>query len=386
MDLPFPEEEFHSRIEKVKKMMEAKEVSCLLIYSSSGGSDMSGHLTYLSALRAGGGPAVMFLPIDGEPFLLSASMAHGEPMHSPNWTTWIRDFWPSTPENIPVNIESWVKENKLEESRIGTVGERMFSWNIWSQTIKRVPKVSWVPLSREFIEIQKIKSESEMKLIRKVCNMTNEGMRVGVETAKQGVSEAEVVARINARMYEEGAHTLSFDSICNSGSKSGVKHSYPTHRKIQKGDLVYLDIGAKYYGYNTDMSRTVMVGKPSPKQREILEYEREAYYTLIDAMKPGVHVDEIYDLAKDLEDKTGIYEKYGREGAYVGFWVSHGMSTGFGEWGIGRGGTVLTPNISPLAFEPMIVILNFGTVVIESMIAITKKGSEVLTPLKLDWM
>ena len=386
MDIPFTEDEYQNRIKKVRKMMEEREIPCLLVYSSSGGSDYSGHLSYLSALQAGGGPAVMFLPIDGDPTLISASYAHGEPMHNPNWTTWIKDFWPSTIENLPANIESWMKENKLNKENIGVVGERMFSWSVWSQTLERLPDVNWVPVSKNFIDIQKIKSEREMKLIRKVCTMTNEGMRVGVEAVKPGVSECEVVAKINAKFYEQGAHTLSFDSICNSGPKSGVKHSYPTQRKIQKGDLIYLDIGAKYYGYHSDMSRTLVVGKPTPKQKEILDYDRNAYYTLLDAMKPGVHVKEIETLAKELGDKTGIYKKYGKEGAYVGFWVSHGMSTGFGEWGLGRGDTILEPNISPLAFEPMIVILNFGTVVIESMVAITQKGSEVLTPLKVDWM
>jgi Xaa-Pro aminopeptidase len=74
------------------------------------------------------------------------------------------------------------------------------------------------------------------------------------------------------------------------------------------------------------------------------------------------------------------------EDAYLNFAGSHAMSTGFVEWSLEDGRTVLEPNLSPLAFEPMIVILDFGTIVIESMVAITEKGIEVLTPLELDWM
>jgi Xaa-Pro aminopeptidase len=133
------------------------------------------------------------------------------------------------------------------------------------------------------------------------------------------------------------------------------------------------------------MSRVVVVGEPSPEQREVLDVDREAYYALLDEMRPGVPVTEIREMAREMEEASGICEKYG-DRAYVRFTGSHALATGFAEWGLEDGRTVLTPNLTPLAFEPMIVILGFGIVVIESMVAITGKGAEVLTPLKLDWM
>ena len=81
-----------------------------------------------------------------------------------------------------------------------------------------------------------------------------------------------------------------------------------------------------------------------------------------------------------------FYKKYGKEGVYVRLAASHAMSNGFFEWSLQDGRTIILPNLSPLAFEPMIVIQNFGTIVIESMVGFTEKGATVLTPLKLDWM
>jgi Xaa-Pro aminopeptidase len=386
IDVPFPEEEYLERIRKIRNLMEKKMLEGLLVYSyPCGETDGAGHVAYLSSFKPLGNNAVVLLSMDGEPALIFDRITHREPIHSCIWTTWMKDVWPSTRDNIPVNIQSWIKEQNLDKKRIGLVGEKMIPWDIWTQVKAGLPYVEWTPISQEFNDIQKIKSDLEMKLMRKVCQITNEGMRAGVEAVNPGVAEGEIVGEIMKEFFVEGAHDLSFTSVIASGPRGGIKHSYPTPRKIRNGDLVYIDIGARYYGYHTDMSRVVMVGNPSPKQKEVLDYDREAYYILLDEMKPGVPVKEVYSLATELQEKTGLYEKYGKA-AYLGFGGSHGMSTGFAEWSLRDGRTVVTPNLSPLAFEPMIVILNFGTVVIESMVAITQKGAEVLTPLKLDWM
>jgi len=216
--------------------------------------------------------------------------------------------------------------------------------------------------------------------------MTNEGMKAGVEIITPGILEGEIIGKINAEFFIQGAHDLSFTSVISSGPRGGIKHSYPIKKKIKKGDIVYIDVGARYYGYHTDMSRVVIVGTPTNKQKEILGYVKDAYYTLLDTMKPGVPVTEIDTLAQKLEKEFGIYKKYGKEGAYVRLSASHAMSNGFFEWSLQDGRTIISPNLSPLAFEPMIVIQNFGTIVIESMVEFTRKGANVLTPYKLDWM
>lgn len=387
IDLPFPEEEYHERIRKIREMMKDHDLSGLAVYSYPSGVERAGHLTYLSGfLNLFGGDAVMLLPIDGEPTLIFDGCLHQEPMHSYIWTTWIKDVYPSTRDNLPFNIHSWIKDRDLENRRMGIVGEQMLPYDIWQHIRSSVPDVNWVKMSQNFNDIQKIKSEREMQLMRKVCSMTNEGMRAGVEAVTSGISESEIASKINGEIAAQGAHGLNFTSLVVSGPRAGLKHSPPTPRRVQDRDLIYIDIGAKYYGYGADMSRVVVVGNPNREQEEVLGYVRDAYYTILDVIKPGVSVTEICDLARELEKKTGVYEKYRRKGAFMSFSVSHGVSTGFFEWSLDDNRTIISPNLSPLAFEPMIVILGVGTIVIESMVEITQKGAEVLTPLSLDWM
>jgi len=385
IDIPFPMEEYRDRIRRVRGMMQERELDALLVYSFPAGSEGAGHLTYLTSFMPRRGDAALLLPIDGEPTLVYDGVYHGEPIHSSIWTTWVRDVWPSTRDHLPTKIQVWLKGRGLDEGRIGLVGERMLPWDLWNQTREGLPHAVWVPVSRPFNDIQKIKSEREMELMREVCRMTDEGMRAGVETVAPGATEGEVVGEIEREFARQGSHDLSFSSCIASGPRGGLKHSHPTRRRIQRGDLVYIDVGARYYGYNTDMSRVVVVGEPSPEQKEVLDVDREAYYALLDEMRPGVPVSEIREMAGEMEEASGICEKYG-DRAYVRFTGSHALATGFAEWSLEDGRTVLSPNLTPLAFEPMIVILGFGIVVIESMVAMTGKGAEVLTPLKLDWM
>lgn len=385
IDVPFPDIEYRERLKAIRKMLQAHELSGLLVYSFPVSDDGVGHLSYLSGFRALGGDGVLLLPRDGDPTLIFDRI-FTEPIASCIWTTWIKDVWPSTRENIPLNIQSWIKENNLENARIGLVGEHMLPWDLWNQTQRDLPTITWIPVTQAFNDIQKMKSDREMQLIRKVCQMTNEGMRAGVEAIVPGISEGEIIGKINAEFFVQGAHDLSFTSVIASGPRGGIKHSYPTMRKIKKGDIVYIDVGARYYGYHTDMSRVVIVGTPTNKQKEILGYVKDAYYTLLDTMNPGVPVTEISAVAQNLETESGIYRKYGKEGVYVRLAASHAMSNGLVEWSLQDGRTVISPNLSPLAFEPMIVIQNFGTIVIESMVGFTQKGANVLTPLKLDWM
>jgi len=129
IDVPFPETEYRERMKKIRKMMQTHELSGLLVYSFPVSDDGVGHLSYLSGFRALGGAGILLLPMDGNPTLIF-NRIFTEPMASCIWTTWIKDVWPSTRENIPLNIQSWIKEHNLENAKIGLVGEHMLPWDL----------------------------------------------------------------------------------------------------------------------------------------------------------------------------------------------------------------------------------------------------------------
>jgi Xaa-Pro aminopeptidase len=219
----------------------------------------------------------------------------------------------------------------------------------------------WLP----FTLIKSIRSPREISLLKEVNKITVGGMKAAVEYISEGKTEHEIVAEANKTMFELGAHDLFFPTIVNAGPRGGLKHSYPTDRKIKHGDLIYLDMGASKCGYNCDMSRSVVVGGANKEQKAVLDVILNGYRTLTSMMKPGVNTEKIISRAKELERESGLMKKYkGR--IFLGLAVHHAVGTSIAEFPtMGFPGTILRENMT-FAFEPMALILDFGTAFIEA--------------------
>lgn len=96
-----------------------------------------------------------------------------------------------------------------------------------------------------------------------------------------------MAAELEGYMKRCGAEALSFDTIVASGYHSAMPHAAPSAKKIEAGDFVTMDYGCKYNGYCSDMTRTVVVGKASEKQKEIYNIVLEAQLTSLAAVQPG---------------------------------------------------------------------------------------------------
>jgi Xaa-Pro aminopeptidase len=380
IDLPFPKSEYKTRELKIRKQMEKKGIDDLLLF---GNTHDRGDLTYLSNFYPFGRAALILRSKKKgkEPILITDGILHGEPINSYSWTTWIKDFRPvhRDAQEFAGAIASVLRED--EAKRIGIVGMDNIPMTI-ADSLKHALKNArledfWVP----FTMVKSVRSQGEVSLLKTVGKITAEGMKNAVESIQEGMTEHEIVAVANKTMFELGAHELFFPTIVNSGPRGGLKHSYPTNRKIRRGDLIYLDMGASRYGYNSDMSRCIVLGGANDEQKAVLDVILNAYEKLTAIMKPGVNSDRIVEKAKELEQESGLYQKYkGR--IFLGLAIHHAVGTSIAEFPtMGFPGTVLEENMT-FAFEPMAHILDFGTAVIENMILITESGQKSITPFE----
>ncbi len=378
LDLPFPESEYEQRVDRMRGEMAKKDIDTIVVF---GNSHDKGDLMYLSNLFPFG-RAALILGKEAAPVLITDGILHEEPINSYSWMTWIRDFRPvhRGAEEFAAVIADALKENRVKT--IGTVGMDNLSANIWERLKESVRDVSWEDFWYPFTMVKSIRSPREVSLLKLVGKITAGGMKAAVESISEGKTEHEIVAIANKTMFELGAHDLFFPTIVNSGPKSGLKHSYPTGRKVEVSDMIYLDMGASRYGYNCDMSRTVVLGGANTEQRAILDVILDGYQTLTSRMKPGVNSKEIIEEASKLEKESGLTEKYkGR--IFLGLAIHHAVGTSFAEFPtLGFPETVLRENMT-FAFEPMAHILDFGTAVIENMILITQNGQESITPYEI---
>src|SRR5208282_6896754 len=105
--------------------------------------------------------------------------------------------------------------------------------------------------------------------------------------------------------FEEGASRLAFQPVVVSGRRAGMKHDFPTNRKIDKNEMIYIDIGATWKDYYSDMSRTVLVGNGTTEQRSALDSILEIHNELMDGICPGTSVGELARKGEALADKKG---------------------------------------------------------------------------------
>ena len=319
---------------------------------------------------------------DDPPVIVTDAILHGEPINSYSWMTFIKDFRPV--HHDPSEFSHALNQALAEQhaKRVGIVGEDTLPISIWEK-LKSENNMQWNDFWFEFTKMKSVRSDLEISLQKEVGKITSAAMKAAVEFISPGRTESEVAAEAYKVMFALGAHDRSFQTIVNGGPRGGLKHSYPTSRRIEKGDLIYLDMGAMKFGYQCDMSRSVVPGGANFDQGQVLDLILKAFTELTSMMCPGVSTGEIISRAKKLEDEqSALKAKYSGR-MFLGLVVHHAIATSFFEFpSLGLPDVILEKNMS-FAFEPMAHILDFGTAVIEDTILITERGAESLTPYEI---
>lgn len=217
------------------------------------------------------------------------------------------------------------------------------------------------------------KNTEEIDAIRKAAEIADHAFTKILPLLRPGISEKEAALQLEMEIRRGGAEDISFPIILVGGVNGSRPHGVPSQRLLEKGELVTLDFGAKYKGYRSDITRTVAIGHPDEKQREMYNIVKEAQQTGVDAVRAGVPGVEV-----DLKVRT-VLQKYGcLEQAGKG--LGHGVGLDIHEKPflnekceeILQSGCVIT-------IEPGIYIPSWGGIRIEDTIAVTEEGGEILT-------
>ncbi|MGB9619036.1 MAG: M24 family metallopeptidase, partial [Armatimonadota bacterium] len=141
---------------------------------------------------------------------------------------------------------------------------------------------------RDAIErLRRTKDQHEILLIRKACEIADAAFEAVLPQIKPGLTEKAVACLIDSTLRTLGADKEAFETIAASGPNSACPHASPTDAVLRDGDLLKLDFGARRQGYNSDITRTICLGKPSAKQAEVFEIVLEAQLRAIEAIAPG---------------------------------------------------------------------------------------------------
>lgn len=230
-----------------------------------------------------------------------------------------------------------------------------------------------VPLGNELTTMRRIKTPRELEYIRLAEAIGDQVFTDILDFIKPGMTELEVAARIEYLLKVKGAQGCSFPAIVASGVNSSMPHAVPSSKKIEVGDFLTMDFGCVYEGYCSDMTRTIVIGKASEKQKEVYQTVLKAQLAALDFLKAGVKGKEVDKVARDIIYSAGYEGCFGHGlGHSVGLHIHENPRLSMLEDDIIEAGMTET-------VEPGIYIKGFGGVRIEDLVVVTEDGYENFT-------
>lgn len=221
--------------------------------------------------------------------------------------------------------------------------------------------------------LRMVKDGQELELLQRAQDITDAAFDHICGFIEPGMTEKEIRAELEGYMLSHGADGLSFPSIIASGPNGANPHAQPGDRKVQRGDLIVMDYGAQVGDYHADMTRTVAVGEPNQKQREVYAVVREAHEKAAEAVRAGVKGADIHRIAAKVIADAGY-------GEYFGHGLGHGVGLEIHESpSFGLSWDAPVPEGSVVTIEPGIYLPGEFGIRLEDFGVVTRDGYEPFT-------
>lgn len=234
-------------------------------------------------------------------------------------------------------------------------------------------RIAWTATTDLVEGIREIKNEAELGIMRQAARVASEVVAEAPDYVRPGVSELQVAAEIDYRMRSKGASGPSFDIIVASGPRSALPHAQPTEKRLQKNELVVLDLGAILRHYCSDLTRTVFLGRAPARIRRWYKAIEQAQEAAHRALRAGVSAGSVDRAARRLLNKHGL-------GSYFVHSTGHGLGIEIHERPrLGRGVKQEIRAGHIVTLEPGIYVEGVGGMRLEDEVAVHEGGTEVLT-------
>ncbi len=227
--------------------------------------------------------------------------------------------------------------------------------------------ISLKPTSNVVEKIRGIKDKEEIRLLTRAVQISDEALDEVSATIRPGQTEAEVAWKLELAMREKGAEALSFDIIVGAGPNGALPHHRAADVPLKDGQPVVIDMGCKYKGYCSDLTRTIFVGQPDDMFHKVYDIVLGAQLTAEATLQAGMTAGDVDKLARQMIEKAGYGDNFGHG-------LGHGVGLAIHEYpGIGPASTAVMENGMVFTVEPGIYIPGWGGVRIED-VAILENG------------
>lgn len=237
--------------------------------------------------------------------------------------------------------------------------------------------VELVPLEESYVQALRVaKQPQELELLRRAVAITDQTFAHLCSWLQPEMTEKEIQWEIHRKMVELGADGQAFESIVASGPHGSMPHAHASQRRIQRGELITIDMGARYKGYCADMTRTICLGEPSETRMvELYETVLLALKTCEVGLRAGISGQAADALARDVlvAHDLGDYYIHG---------TGHGVGLQIHEHphlSQRAPADMILPAGSVVTVEPGVYIPGWSGLRIENCGVVTEQGFEVLT-------
>ncbi|MGM0844790.1 MAG: M24 family metallopeptidase [Bacillota bacterium] len=360
----------NNRIGKIQKWLEEQNIEAAFINSKENVFYLSNFLTDPHERLMG---LVLFKQAD--PLFVLPAMEENQ-LRSAGWQYEIIGY--ADHENPWDLIGASLKNRNNKNPEKLAIEKEVLSYSRSAAFLSLFQEAEVINVEDKLNELRVVKDEREIEIIRRAAEMADFGVQTGVEALREGVSEMEVLAKIEYELKKKGIRQMSFSTMVLFGEKSGEPHGNPGSRQLKTGDFVLFDLGVVLDGYCSDITRTVAFKSVSDKQREIYETVLKAELASLELSKPGTRIGDLDSSARKIISDAGY-------GDYFPHRIGHGMGINVHEFpsmshsndGILKEGMVYT-------IEPGIYLPEVGGVRIEDDILVTADGYETLTKYPKD--
>ena len=217
-----------------------------------------------------------------------------------------------------------------------------------------------------------VKDADELGRIKRAVEIADTTFGEILPAIRPGVRENELAAEIEYRLKRNGADEPAFGTIVASGRRSAMPHGRASEKKIGMGEFVTLDFGAFYSGYCSDITRTVVVGKATPRQKKVYDVVLRAQRSGIGAVRPGRKGKDVDASARAVIRKAGL-------GKYFGHGTGHGLGLLVHDFpSLGQTSEDMLKTGMVVTIEPGVYIPGWGGVRIEDDVYVGPRRGIVL--------
>ena len=380
LDEGISKQEYRQRVVTVRKGLKKAGLAGLVAF---GDCWRGANISYFTQFRPLDGVsdianAVLLLGVDSEPLLFVSGQC--VPFAASVTTFQVCDF-----RELGDRLREFADAHR--KGKLGLAGTAYIPASVLDRVKAGLDGIPLEPTS-VLAEIKAIKSDAEVRLMRKAAALTDAAMAAIRDTLADGKphTERELALLADRAMLAGGADRTAFDSMVQAGPRSAYNLARPTDRLVQPGDLVLTDIGARYRGYVADGGRGFTYGPTSADKMAIVAAAARAVEAGLAAARPGMAAFELNAVIQQALVKSG-YEKFSSEARGHGTGHGTGMDPEEEAPWIGPGNTTVLQENMVFTLKSTITVPNVGGLRTERIVRLSAGGAEALDqfPMECHW-